>query len=524
MPSSGNRYKIIAFAPFGPAPDSDANTVLYDAALEIRDRLYEELGPRLYFPTSPELCPEGGITIEIRESGQFKPDRLVKATPYLTHFLEAAELVGNAHRNGEDPAQTASRLRENYSDLPDDLLTPPLASPEAPKEKAANVDDILAMVAMPDRAGSGGKATDWPSRIKNRLAEILSLIYENTEFQQYQASWLGLESLLRQGPVKESSNVELKVANLHPDGPDRALAHVMESLYSDPPNLILVDHPFDATEKSLNQVREIATFAENLMAPTICWITHRFFHINGWPDLAKISYLRHHLEDAAYAKWRKLAEESAASWLGLLCNRYVGRPAYGTDEQKETLFQESGPRMLGPVWAFGAVTAQSVLEYGWPTRFTDYVNCTLRDLPMVDLGSGEPTAAELPISEDRMAEFIEAGITPLVSPKRKDTAFFPRETAFGGASLKVQMFLCLVLGWLFEQQKARQSFEQGDLAESLKAGLTALFEKSGQPGPAVLEIKIMETRDDGSILMDVQLQPPHSMMAGAPELHFTFVW
>ena len=284
----------------------------------------------------------------------------MKSNLFLAHFLEAAETVENARRSGEDPAQTANRLRENFRDLPADLFTPPQASAEKPQEKATNVDDILAMVAMPDRAGSAGGAgkesADWALRFKNRLAEILSLIYENAEFQQYQASWLGLESLMRQGPVKESSAVELKVANLHPDGPDRALAHVMESLYDDPPSLILIDHPFDATEKSLNQVREIATFAENLMAPALCWISHRLFHIEAWPDLAKISYLRHHLEDAAYAKWRKLAEESAANWLGMLCNRYVGRPAYGSEAGKEALFQESAPQLLGPVWAFGAVS------------------------------------------------------------------------------------------------------------------------------------------------------------------------
>ena len=68
MTSSGNRYKIIAFAPFGPAPDADSKTILHNAALEIRDRLYQEMGPSLYFSTPPELCPQGGITPSISGS------------------------------------------------------------------------------------------------------------------------------------------------------------------------------------------------------------------------------------------------------------------------------------------------------------------------------------------------------------------------------------------------------------------------------------------------------------------------
>ena len=529
MGSPMDKYKIIAFAPFGPAPDAESKTVLYDVALETRDQLCREMGPRLYFSVPQDLCPEGGITIEIKELGQFKPDRLVKATPYLARFLEAAETVENARRSNEDPSQTASRLRENFGDLPADLLAPTPTSEGTPASSNNSVDDILSMVALGGSQSSGNagaKDADWPSRLKSRLADILSLIYGNAEFQQYQASWLGLESLLRQGTVKESSGIELKVANLHPDGPDRALAHLMESLYDDPPNLILIDHPFDATEKSLNQVQEIASFAENLMAPTVCWISHRYFHLDAWPDLAKVSYLRHHLENAAYAKWRKLTETSPASWLGLLCNRYVGRPAYGPESVKTAPFQEAGPQLLGPVWAFGAIAVQSVMEYGWPTRFTDYVNCTLRDLPMVDTGAGEPAAAEFFLSEDRMAEFIEAGFMPLVAPKRKDTAFFPRDITYGGASMKLQMFFRRVLGWLFEQQRdwAGRSFEPGGLGEALKAGLANLFEKSGQPAPAVLEVTEAGTREDGSILVEVRLQPPHSMIAGAPDLHFTFAW
>ena len=239
-----------------------------------------------------------------------------------------------------------------------------------------------------------------------------------------------------------------------------------------------------------------------------------------------MAYLKHHLEDAAYAKWRKLADLPGAHWLTVTCNRFLYRAPYGPENRpKSVSFEERVPLWLSPVWALGTLAAQSTIAFGWPSRFTDYANVALRDLPLAREAGDGPSAAEMLVSEDRLVEFLDAGMTPLLGPLRKDTAFMPKETTVAGSSLKYQLFVSAVLGFLFWcKDHMNEALGQGDLAANVKAAFVLHWEKTGRAAPEDLEVAAGTPGPDGAVPLSISLTPPGSILPGAQKLDFSFNW
>ncbi|MEW5725126.1 MAG: type VI secretion system contractile sheath large subunit [Thermodesulfobacteriota bacterium] len=520
-------FKILALAPFGPVPESGAKPRIVPVDLASLDEAVQAVAPRFYLPVDKDLCPEGGLTIEIKSLKDFKPEALVRNTPFLSRVEEARRFAREASTGGASPRDTAPQIRSRWPEVPLNLGAGPAAL-EA--KTSSRVDDILAMVALPgggDAPPAGLTRAGGPfEQLEALLSALLEAVYDNEEFRTYEASWRGLDALLRQGPIKEGQPVRVNLVSINPDDLAETLDQLVTELALDLPGLVLLDAPLDAGARSTALFEAIAGFAENLLAPTAVWITPHFFHLEDWAGLGRISYLKHHLEDAAYAKWRKLPEHPGSNWLTVTCNRFLTRFPYGDDHKPKTaFFKEGRPLWLSPVWALGALAAQSVLAYGWPSRFTDYTHVALRDLTVIK-GAGEgPAATEMTLSEDRLMEFIEAGITPLLGPVRKDTAFMPKEATLAGGSLKYQLFTSRVLGFLFWcRDNLYGEVREGDVARNLQRAFSLFWEKTGHPAPEDLEITMGQETESGTIPLGIALTPPRAVLPGGQRLEFSFVW
>ncbi|MBF0530356.1 MAG: type VI secretion system contractile sheath large subunit, partial [Deltaproteobacteria bacterium] len=351
-------------------------------------------------------------------------------------------------------------------------------------------------------------------------------IYESAEFRAFEASWRGLESLLKQGPVKEGQGVVVKVLPVDQVSLEATLNRLSRELADLPPNLILIDQPMDSTALGTALIEKITELAEDLLVPTACWVGADFFHLNNWSDLRKVQYLKHYIEDAAYAKFRKLIDLPGASWVTILLNRFIGRLPYGRlNKPKSIYFEESQPVWLSPVWALGAIAAQSVLTYGWPSRLTDYVNLALKDLLVTDLAGEGPMTTELALSEDRLMEFLQIGLTPLLGPLRKDQAFIPKEVTLAGGSLKGQLFVGRVLAFLFWcRENLAVTLSSEDLAGDVKNVLAQFWHRTGHEPPSDLAVTMERPLESGSIPLVISLTPSRAILPGGQKLEFTFVW
>lgn len=517
-------FTVLALSPLTPLPESGYSPRMIDVDLATLDEVLEKNGPMFYVPLPKDLCPDAGVTIEITSMRDFKPISLLKKIPYLARVSEAVKFIAQAFTSGKSAQGLAQEVAANWPDLPLQVTVPGFEEAKT----ADTVDDILSMVAAPGgekQAAASSGSHGLKEQAESLLSSLLAAIFDNEDFRTFEASWRGVETLLRQGPVKDGQGAKLRVVSVNLDHLEAALEKLSVDLENELPNLVLIDLPFDSTPGGIELIEEVAGFADDLLSPTALWIGPEFLNLKDWTELKKVNYIKHYMEDAAFAKWRKLPEAPGSAWLGVTMNRFLTRFPYGEgNPAKGAHFQEEQPLWISPVWALGALAVQSTIEYGWPSRFTDYAHIAVHDLALNDFGADKFTVTELALAEDRLLEFVEAGITPLLGPLRKDMAILPKETTVAGGSLKLQMFTSRILGFFFWCQENLEREFGPDLPGVLKATLARYWEKTGHAPPDDLEIEAGRPLESGSIPLTVTLTPPATVLPGRQRLEFTFAW
>ena len=490
-------FTILALAPFSEVSEDSFSPEITGVSLDTLDNAIDSLASTLSIPVSKDLCPAGILPFKPSGIKDFRPQAMVKNIPYLKSLLDAKEFI-------------------------------------EPKESSA-VDDLLAMVAVPGGTGaeaqSGKGAKAWKGQVDSLMAKLLETIFADETFRLTEASWKGVETLVRQGPVKQEEGIALNICPISRDVLPAALDSLISSLADDMPNLILpnlilIDLPFDNSTPSMKLLEKIADFAATLLVPTAVWIGPRFFHIQNWDELKKLPYLKHYLEDAAYAKWRKLKEHPGSDWLVMTTNRFIIREPYGEGNRPRTVFfKENEPLWISPVWALGTLMAKSVVKYGWPTRFTDYRNIALSDLAVGPFGGKESASTETVFSEERIMQFVESDITALAGALRKDSAFIPKEATLSGASLKFQLFFNRIISYLFKlKDEIGKSTGDADLGARLEAALAEFFRHTGHEPPADISVHAEQAEPGEQIPLRIAFTPPGSILPTSERLEFSLAW
>lgn len=523
-------FTILALAPFSEVSEDSFSPEIIGASLDTLDNAIDSLASTLFIPVSKDLCPAGILPFKPSGIKDFRPQAMVKNIPYLKSLLDAKEFIEQAGLKGLSDEQIVRLLQEDWPDLPLDLTIAPGEASSQPEESSA-VDDLLAMVAVPGgtgaeaRSGKGG-ARAWKGQVGSLMAKLLEIIFADETFRLTEASWKGVETLVRQGPVKQEEGIALNICPISRDVLPAAMDSLISSLADDMPNLILIDLPFDNSTPSMELLKKIADFAATLLVPTAVWIGPRFFHIQNWNELKKLPYLKHYLEDAAYAKWRKLKEHPGSEWLVMTTNRFIIREPYGEGNPSRTVFfEENEPLWISPVWALGTLMAKSVVKYGWPTRFTDYRNIALSNLAVGPFGGKESASTETVFSEERIMQFVESNITVLAGALRKDSAFIPKEATLSGASLKFQLFFNRIIGYLFSlKDEMGKSAGDADLGARLEAALAELFRHTGHEPPADISVHAEQAEPGERIPLRIAFTPPGSILPTSERLEFSLAW
>jgi hypothetical protein len=474
-------YTILALAPLG-----GSGSVAVDLAS--LDEAVDELAGTISIPLPKELCPAGAVAFKPSRMGDFRPQGLVRKIPYLKDLMDAARFVEEAGAAQIPEREAAERMEARWPDLPLDYSV----APEVPKaiRQRGQVEDILSMVAMPGEAsqeGPAGKKAErrWKTRIETLLSGLLEKIFADESFRRMEAAWAGVEILVKQGPVRAGEGVIVRLASVHDEDLYDRLGELAGQLVDDPPNLILLDHAFDNTPLSIGLLEKVVDFAGSLLVPTAAWLGPSFFFLKSWNEVKKLPYLKHHLENATFSKWRRLREQAGSEWVAMTANRFLVRGPYdGDNPPRPVPFREETPLWISPVWALGTLIAQSVATFGWPTRFTDYSNLSLRDLAVQESEKGQGVATETTLSEDRILQTLEIGITSLVGSVGKDTAFMPKERTLSGGSLKFQLFFNRLVGFLFKlKEESGVVWSMGDVGSKLGSAIQELFRSTGHASP-----------------------------------------
>jgi type VI secretion system protein ImpC len=376
-------------------------------------------------------------------------------------------------------------------------------------------------------ARSVGGPADWKRQVDNLLSANIACIFTNEIFLAFEAAWRGVECLCRRGGVREEGGrVALKIVPVSAANLSATMESLAVALAADTPDLMLIDLPLDNTPGGSETLESIAAFASTLLTPAAAWITPAFFHLHNWRELHRLPYLKHHLDDAVYAKWRKLREQPSGQWLALTCNRFLTRAPYGEDNRSHAVaFTETKPLWISPVWALGTLAAQSVHQFGWPSRLTDYMGVRLKDLAVSIRADEKAAATETIFPDDRIRQFVEIGITPLTGAPGQDVAFMPKAAVASGTSLLTQMFFSRIIGFLI---RIREGYDEGSqkvepdrfVAESL----AAFFEATGQESPDDLMVTAGPGGEEGSPSLDIVFTPPPGIFPQTGKLAFSFSW
>jgi type VI secretion system protein ImpC len=515
-------YKILALAPFTMAASRPWQQAPLPVDRQSLDDAMQALAIAGNLPLESELCPARGLNPHFDDLKSLHPDGMLKSIPYLANLVAAKEFIVQARRNGMQASRILGELRQRWPDLPVIDLKDSTSKPNDPKS-SSSLDNLLDMVALPGQDQRQNPVDqDEIRQIDTLLQKVLNAIFEWPAFRQMEAAWRGLRLLLQQGVAKGGALVE--IVPIHPESLASTLEVIAPLMIDHPPGLVLLDLPFDNSPLAMERLATVAQWADTLMAPLIAWTQPSFLQIDTWDQLATLPFLPNHVDQPAYAKYRKLRQSADGHWISLTCNRFLIRYPYGPDNTPRGVpFTEASQPWIPPVWALGALVAQSVCQTGWPTHLTHRQQFTIQDLALHSPSGQPPMAVEANFDRDRQDQFIRAGLTPLIC--ERDTAFATQAIALSGTSLPYQLLVCRMtqfLLWCKDNLPAET--EPSALESQLNLAFQVLSEQSRPPAFESVIIATGQPDGEGRIPVNISIIPSATVLPSRKLIEIGLNW
>ncbi len=515
-------FKVLALGPFVPQGKETGSQKPIRIDLNHPDQFMEKLQLSWSISLPPHLCQWDHLSLDIKRLKDFHPDSLIEGHPALKNLIEAQKFIESSKHHGVDEEEIYQRLKQR-PEIPIEIKRDQRSKPN--EGSSTSVDRLLKMVAMPGEGStSPPESQPFSTQINLLLQQILRQIYADSDFRSLEATLQGLQFLMKE--VKGDREILLEIVPVSFDSLEETLDRLTASLIDDLPSLVLLDLPFDNSPRSMEHLEKVSLFSETLLVPTLCWISPKFLYLEQWEDLNRLPFLPHYLDEPAFAKWRRLRDLPSSKWIALLCNRFLVRYPYGPENKARLLpFDEPGYLWISPVWAAGGLILKSLLQTGWPTRFTDWQNIQLKDLPVHLIERDRGISTETHFSDERIDQLIRIGVIPLVSPLNKDFIVIPRETMAGGGSLSYQLFLSRVTQFLFWcKDHFEPDLEPAILEERLRWAFGLFWERSGNMPPKGFEVSAIRAKPDLPLQVRITIDPSRQMVASGKRVELDFNW
>jgi type VI secretion system protein ImpC len=431
-----------------------------------------EAGLRLDLPISPDR------PVELRFSNvdDFHPEHLCRQVLALRELLEqrrrlldpatAAATAGELapllqNRPAPAPPQAAAvAAAESDRETLDRLLGSPPASAAAPQVSArpALAQLIHAAVASSAVPGATAQQTAILSALELDLASRLRAVLHHPQLQALEASWRGLDLLIRNFGAEE--NIKLYLLDIskeelaadlmaQPDLEQSSLCRLLKAGAEDAPWALAVAlFTFANTAADIQLLGRLAKISAALGAPFLGSGSPAFVGCDSFaarPDPDDWT-LRTPAETAA--AWQALRALPESAYLGLVLPRFLLRQPYGkgSDPIEAFPFEELEPERLhehclwgNPALVSAYLLAAAFQAEGWDMRPEGYGELT--DLPVYQFREDGETrvkpCAEAWLSDRAADAILAAGLMPLLSIKGRDAVrlFRMQSVQAGGRAL-----------------------------------------------------------------------------------------
>ncbi len=438
------------------------------------------LHPSLYIPLPKSLSPEAGIELAFTSLADFSPDAIVARTPWLKALRDAGRAIGS----GQAPSTAA----------------------------ATALESILDMVELPGKQAEPPPGlSDEEREAEALISAVLTRIFSDEDFRRMEAAWQGV-ALLYDAAGEEG--VRLSLVPVTGEGAARGLAEGGDLFNADPPDLLLIDAPFDATPVGMQLLQAAADLGERQMAPAICWFGPDFLQLDAWSAFERLPYLPNHLDTFSYARWKALRDQPSAFWAVAACNRFAvqtastGQPAPGLCRQKK-------PNSLPPVWGLAALLLQATTRTGSPLGLASQV------LGSPETAGEEGVALEFALTEDRASQMAASGLTPLLRSSRHGVHVLEART-IGGTSILSPLTLSTIIHTLIDLRKNSGPVSDPErLAVSLQTAFALHPRLKGVLPVGSITFAAVGKDGEDQIILNVTLI---QRAWGDKNIEFTFTW
>lgn len=288
------------------------------------------------------------------------------------------------------------------------------------------------------------------SALDEKLGTQMDEILHNRDFQAMEATWKGLDMLVRRTDFRE--NIRIHVMNVSKedllqdfeDTPDITKSglyyHVYTSEYGQfggqPVATIIADYELGPGAQDIKLLRDVSSVSTMAHTPFIAGAGQAFFNIEKYEELPRLKDLESIFEAPQYAKWRGLRESDDARNIGLVMPRFLLRTVYGEENPikafayNEKTDGESENYLWGnAAFAFATRITESFANYRWcPNIIGPKSGGAVLDLPVhtfeVDGETQVVGPVEVNLSDRREFELAELGFIGLTLRKNSDNAAF----------------------------------------------------------------------------------------------------
>lgn len=326
--------------------------------------------------------------------------------------------------------------------------------------------EIISEFAKEVMEGQITVSKDTEAMINARIAELdrlissqLNEILHHEEFQKLEASWRGLNYLVKE--TETSELLRVKVLNAK----KRELLRDMEKasefdqsvffkkVYEEEFGMfgghsygvIIGDYEFGFGPQDMSLLEKIAGVAASAHAPFISAASAKMFNWDSFIELGGPRDLSKIFTSAEYVKWRSFRQSDDSRYVGLTLPHILMRLPYGTETipVEDFHFEEDvdGSDHSKYLWgnaayALGTRLTNAFARYGWCAAIRGVEGGGLVEgLPTHTFRTDEGEVAlkcptEIAITDRREKEFADMGFIPLVHCKGTDyAAFFSTQSA-----------------------------------------------------------------------------------------------
>lgn len=447
------------------------------------DRVMQRMRPRLDLDVVNTLSPNAGrMRIELRFNSlsDFEPQSVASQIEPLQQFLDVrtqltallttvaindrlAEPLWEIIKNSDPQQQTkactiddetkrglvtAANTADGVSLLDHVIDEATIGRDDGEKE---HVRQYISTLMNEVTAGTLLITKDLEATIVTRIAEIdrllssqLNIVMHAKEFKQLEASWRGLDYLVRH--TAYISRLIIRVLHVRKDELSQDLDQVVSNqstvfkliyekeyatIGGTPYGALIGDYEFGPNPSDIESLEKLSHVAARSHAPFIAAASPSMLNVERFADLPSSHDLIQIFRTPDYARWRSFRESDDAGYVALTVPHVVMRRPYRPDATRihfnESITDDSDYLWGNAAYALGTCLTNAFEKYGWCAAIHGMEGGRLEWLDKGETGLSCPT--DVAITAHHEIQLAALGFIPLLH--RKDTGgtvFFSMQT------------------------------------------------------------------------------------------------